>query len=130
MAEHEKNGTREAIARDLDLTFDQIERKLLMPRRGFAIERGRDKAYLLAFAWDYRQGRAIVMAEGGLGLLCGHRQRYPCLKAEQAAAAATRFGSGPLRMRHAPAGGHPVDLTGSDRLQRTQAVAVEDLARQ
>lgn len=61
--------------------------------RGFALERARGRAHLLAFAGDYRQGRAIVMAEGGPGLLCGHRQRHPCLKAEQTAAAATRFGS-------------------------------------
>jgi hypothetical protein len=33
-------------------------------------------------------------------------------------------------MSHAPAGRHPVDLAGSDRLQRAQAVAVQDLARQ
>src|SRR6185312_5782605 len=69
-----------------------------------------------------------VVVELGLGLLVPARQRNPELQAIEARARLPQLTARALRMNDAAAGGHPVDITGSDRLLRSQTVTMHDLA--
>ena len=96
--------------------------------RALAIERTGDDPHLQAVAAYYRQVVAPVMRESGCHLLGRSRQGHPSLDAEQPAASRARLGRAPLGMGDAPARRHPVDVARPDRLQRAQAVAMQDLA--
>ena len=82
----------------------------------------------LAIVGDERQLGCAVMREGGRDLLLRGRQRDPALQAVQRARRGAVLGRGALGMHDAAAGGHPVDLAGTDRLRRAEAVAMHDLA--
>ena len=58
----------------------------------------------------------------------GQRKRDPQLKTVQPRALRSLIGRGALRMGDAAPGRHPVDVAGTNRLLRAEAVTVDDLA--
>ena len=69
-----------------------------------------------------------MMDEGGLGLFVFLRQADPGLDAEEPGAAGPQFRRGALGMRNPAPGRHPIDRARPDRLDRSETVAVQDLA--
>jgi len=69
-----------------------------------------------------------VVRERRLVFLVRERERDPQLQAVQPRTALTHFRRRPLRVHDAATRRHPVDVAGSDRSQRADAVAVHDLA--
>jgi hypothetical protein len=71
---------------------------------------------------------ARVVMKRGLRLFLRARQRDPGLDPVQRTAAAANLVAGALRVNDPPAGEHPVHVARADRLERAEAVAVDDLA--
>src|SRR6516165_5344506 len=68
------------------------------------------------------------MREGRRAFLFGDRQRDPALQTVQHLAFEPTFWTCALGVDNTATGGHPIDLVGADRDQRSQAIAMHDLA--
>ena len=149
--QNEKLARLDAAALDLDCTVDRKDGALLVlgrkrqararrergigvdsvpqggDRRAGAEQGTGDQTDFHTPLAQRRQCLARVMGESGLDLLGVARQRHPGLNAGQLAAARPHLRAGSLGMGDPPSGGHPVHVARSDRLQRAEAVAMDDL---
>jgi len=69
-----------------------------------------------------------MVIEAGGAFFVPHRERNPALDAVHAPSARADLVGPPFGVRDAAPGGHPIHIARPDRLQRSDAVAMKDLA--
>jgi hypothetical protein len=111
-----------------DHRFDVEERRERAHRRHGAVRLSCENAQAYAVLRAARERSRRVVHEFGLDFLLRLRQPDPELQAVHPRAGFSQFRAGALGMHDAAPGGHPVDRAGLDRLQRSEAVAMHDLA--